>query len=139
MNQKISTEKLIELIENVVSNFDPTPLLVNNDFPLRWESNLFISDYDFATNYLELDKDEESSSGMFFKSIGSAVVLDINADGSFEYWDGFFMIETSSDVFKTNSKQTLYLSLLNILYVNCLLDEISEFTFCEFSFSTYPK
>ena len=67
MNQKISTEILIELIENVVSNFDPTPLLVNNDFPLRWESNLFISDYDFATNYLELDKDEESSSGMVFK------------------------------------------------------------------------
>ena len=94
MNQKISTEKLIELIENVVSNFDPTPLLVNNDFPLRWESNLFISDYDFATNHLELDKDEESSSGMFLKSIGSAVVLDINADGSFEYWDGVFMIET---------------------------------------------
>lgn len=94
MNQKISKEKLIDLIENVVSNFDPTPSIVKNDFPLRWESNLFISDYDFTTNYLELNKDEESSSGKYLNSIGSAVVLDLDEDGSFEYWDGVFMIET---------------------------------------------
>lgn len=91
---EVTTEKWIELIDNLVSNFDPKPTLVNSDFPLRWESNLFITDYDFATNYLELDQNEECASGEFLKSVGSAVVLNREEDGSFEFWDGAFMIES---------------------------------------------
>lgn len=35
MKTKLSIEKLIELIDKLVSNFDPTPINVSNEFPLR--------------------------------------------------------------------------------------------------------
>ena len=68
-----------------MSNFDPTPTFVNSDFPLRWESNLFITDYDFATYYLEIDQNEECASGEFLKSVRAAVVLNRKEDESFEF------------------------------------------------------
>ena len=105
MKTKLSIEKLIELIDNLVSNFDPTPIIVNNDFPLRWESNVFISDYDFADNFLDLDQNYESSNGEFLKSVGSAIVLNQEADGSFEYWDGIYMIESHSWCSKLNTNE----------------------------------
>lgn len=105
MKTKLSVEKLIELIDNLVSNFDPTPIIVNNNFPLRWESNVFISDYDFADNFLDLDQNYESSNGEFLKSVGSAVVLNKEDDGSFEYWDGIYMIESHSWCSKLNTNE----------------------------------
>jgi hypothetical protein len=51
-----TNKELIELIERLISNFDPTPLRVNSEFPLRWESNIFTEDYDFSENYLDLDQ-----------------------------------------------------------------------------------
>ena len=74
MAETISIEKLIFLINKLVSNFDPTPTLVQNEFPLRWESNVFISDYDFSENYLELEESYECSNGDFLKSIHIGVI-----------------------------------------------------------------
>ena len=105
MKTKLSIEKLIELINNLVSNFDPSPIIVNINFPLRWESNVFISDYDFADNFLDLDQNYESSNGEFLKSVGSAIVLNQEADGSFEYWDGIYMIESHSWCSKLNTNE----------------------------------
>ena len=43
-------KEIIELVNKVIINFDPKPLNVNNDFPLRWETNIYLSDYDFSEN-----------------------------------------------------------------------------------------
>jgi hypothetical protein len=63
-----TNKELIEIVDALISNFDPTPINVNDDFPLRWESNIFIEDYDFSENYLDLDQDYESLNGKFLKS-----------------------------------------------------------------------
>ncbi len=102
---EVTTNKWIELIDNLVSNFDPTPTLVNSDFPLRWETSLYITDYDFESNYLQLDKNEECASGEFLKSVGSAVVLNREEDGSFEFWDGAFMIESHTWCSQLNTNE----------------------------------
>jgi hypothetical protein len=114
MAETISIEKLIFLINKLVSNFDPTPSLVQNEFPLRWESKVFISDYDFSENYLELEESYECSNGDFLKSIGSAVVLDKGVDGSYEFWDGIYMIESHTWCSKLNINEDYpSLSLIN--------------------------
>ena len=52
-------EELINNIESKIVDFDPTPVIENINFPLRWESDIFIVDYDFNNNILGLDKDNE--------------------------------------------------------------------------------
>ena len=98
-----TNKELIELIETLISNFDPTPLRINSEFPMRWESNIFMEDYDFSENYLDLDQGDERSGGMFLKSVGTAIELVKEEDGSYEYWDGIFMIESHAWCSKLNS------------------------------------
>ena len=57
----LQEEELIDKIESIIVDFDPTPYIENINFPLRWESDIFIVDYDFKNNLLELDKDFEVS------------------------------------------------------------------------------
>ena len=71
-------KEIIELVNKVIINFDPKPLNVNNDYPLRWETNIYLSDYDFSENYLELDQNFEKSSEKFLKSVATAI--EINKD-----------------------------------------------------------
>lgn len=100
-----SKKDLIELIEILISNFDPTPLLVGEEFPLRWEAPIFIEDYDFSENFLDLDQGYERSSGKFLQSVGTGIELVKNDDGSYEYWDGIFMTETHAWCSKLNSAE----------------------------------
>jgi hypothetical protein len=100
-----TTKELIELVEKQISKFDPTPIIVNNDYPLRWESNINIADYDFYENYLDLDKDYESQRGEFLKSVKTAIVVNKEIDGSLEYWDGVYMSETHTWCSKLNSNE----------------------------------
>ena len=90
----VSNKELIKLVDSLISNLDPTPININKDFPLRWESNIFIEDYNFSENYLDIDQDYESLNGPYLQSIGSAIEINKEVDGSFEFWDGIFMIET---------------------------------------------
>jgi len=39
--KKKTAKEIKALIEPIIANFDPTPTLVNEDFPLRWESPIF--------------------------------------------------------------------------------------------------
>ena len=95
-------KEITELVEKVMLNFDPTPMKVNHDFPLRWESNIFIQDYDFSENYLDLDPNDERSNGKYLKSVGTAIEINKQDDGSFEYWDGVFMVESHAWCSKLN-------------------------------------
>jgi hypothetical protein len=103
MEAAITTKELIELVDTVVENFDPTPVRISGDFPLRWESNLFSEDYDFSENYLDLDQKYECSAGPFLRSVGTAIEIIQEADGSYGYWDGIFMLETHAWCSKLNS------------------------------------
>lgn len=87
-------KEIIALVNKVIVNFDPKPLNVNNDFPLRWETNIYLNDYDFSENYLALDQNFENTSGVFLKSVATAIEIIKDNDGSFEYWDGVYMIES---------------------------------------------
>ena len=119
-------KEITEIIEKVISNFDPTPTIVNVDFPLRWESNIFIEDYDFSENYLDLDRDEERSNGKYLKSVGTAIEINKEEDGSFEYWDGIFMVESHAWCSKLNSNQDFpSFSLINEKFKN--LKELKDF------------
>ena len=121
-----TNQDLIDLIETLISNFDPTPLLVNEEFPLRWESNIFIEDYDFSENYLDLDQGDERSGGKFLKSVGTAIEVIREEDGSYEYWDGIFMIESHAWCTKLNSDPNFpSFSLINQKFKN--LKELTEF------------
>jgi hypothetical protein len=100
-----SAKDIIALIEPIIANFDPLPTLVNEDFPLRWESPIFLQDYDFSENYLDLDENFERSSGSQLKSVGTAIEINREEDGSFEYSDGVFMIETHAWCSKLNSSE----------------------------------
>ena len=44
---RLQEEELINNIESKIVDFDPTPVIENINFPLRWESDIFIVDYDF--------------------------------------------------------------------------------------------
>lgn len=96
-------QEIIEIIEPIISKFDPTPILVNENLPLRWESGIFIQDYDFSENHLNLDERYERSNGNYLRSVGSGIEVNIKNDGSFEYHDGAFMIETHTWCGKLNT------------------------------------
>ena len=114
-----STKDLIGLIEILIANFDPTPLLVNEEFPLRWEAPIFIEDYDFSENFLDLNQGYERSNGKFLQSVGTGIELVKNDDGSYEYWDGIFMIETHAWCSKLNSAEDFpSFSLINKKFEN---------------------
>jgi hypothetical protein len=50
--------ELIEIVDDLVSDFDPTPILEIEKFPLRWEAEILIEDYDFDQNILDLDEEK---------------------------------------------------------------------------------
>ena len=126
MTAKLSIKEIIELVDSLKSNLDPTPINVNDQFPLRWESNIFIEDYDFSENYLDLDQDYESLDGKFLKSVGTAIEISKDVDGSFEYWDGIFMIETHAWCSKLNTNNDFpSFSLINKKFKN--LNELKDF------------
>jgi hypothetical protein len=100
-----TAKEIMALIEPIIANFDPTPTIVNEDFPLRWESGIFIQDYDFSENHLDLDLNYERSTGNLLKSAGTAIEIHQGDDGSFEYWDGAFMIESHTWCSKVNSNK----------------------------------
>ena len=119
-------KEIIELVNNVIVNLDPKPLNVNNDFPLRWETNIYLNDYDFSENYLELDKNFEKSSEKFLKSVATAIEINKDDEGNFEYWDGVYMIETHVWCSKLNTNQDLpSFSLINQKFRN--LNELKDF------------
>ena len=121
-----TNKELIEIVNTLISNFDPTPINVTDNFPLRWESNIFIEDYDFSENYLDLDQDYESLDGKFLKSVGTAIEISKDVDGSFEYWDGIFMIETHAWCSKLNTNNDFpSFSLINKKFKN--LNELKDF------------
>ena len=121
-----TNKELIEIVNTLISNFDPTPINVTDDFPLRWESNIFIEDYDFSENYLDLDQDYESLDGKFLKSVGTAIEISKDVDGSFEYWDGIFIIETHAWCSKLNTNNDFpSFSLINKKFKN--LNELKDF------------
>ena len=123
---KLSIKEIIELVNSLISNLDPTPINVNDEYPLRWESNIFIEDYDFSENYLDLDKDYESVNGKYLKSVATAIVINKEEDGSFEYWDGIFMIEAHTWCSKLNTNPNYpSFSLINTKYKN--IDELKNF------------
>ena len=86
--------EIVELVNKVIIDLDLMPIITNSDFPLRWETNIHIDDYDFADNYLELNQNFEKSTGMYLKSVATAIEVNKHDDGSFEFWDGVYMIES---------------------------------------------
>ena len=117
---------IIELVNKIIINFDPKPLNVNNDFPLRWETNIYLSDYDFSENYLELDQNFEKSSEKFLKSVATAIEINKDEEGNFEYWDGVYMTETHVWCSKLNTNQDFpSFSLINQKFRNLI--ELKDF------------
>ena len=126
MAVNLSIKEIIELVDSLISNLDPTPINVNDNFPLRWESTIFIEDYDFSENYLELDKAYEILNGKYLKSVGTAIEINRLEDGSFEYWDGIFMIEAHTWCSKLNSNPNYpSFSLINTKYKD--INELKDF------------
>lgn len=107
------------LIETLISNLDPTPLLVSEDFPLRWEAPIIFEVYDFSENFLDLDQGYEPIKGKYLQSVGTAIELVKNGNGSYEYWDGIFMIEAHTWCSKLNSAEDFpSFSLINEKFEN---------------------
>ena len=126
MEAESSNKKIIDIVDKLISNLDPTPINVNDQFPLRWESNIFIEDYDFSENYLELDKAYEILNGKYLNSVATAIEINRLEDGSFEYWDGIFMIESHSWCSKLNTNQNYpSFSLINQKYKN--INDLKDF------------
>lgn len=126
MPSSVNTKELIEWVETLIANLDPAPVRVQDDFPLRWESNIFIEDYDFDENHLGLDPKVERLNGNFLQSVGSAIEIDRNKDGSFEFTDGAFMIESHSWCSKINTRKGFpSLSLIEKKLKN--LDDLKRF------------
>lgn len=104
--------ELIEIVDKKVSDFDPTPILETQKFPLRWEAEIFIQDYDFDSNILELDLDIENENKLV--SVASAIEIKKYDDGSYEFWDGVYWVESHSWISKLNKNEKYpSLSLLN--------------------------
>jgi hypothetical protein len=121
-----TTKEIIKLVDKAIAHFDPTPTIVNETFPLRWQSEIFIQDYDFSQNYLDLDPNYERSSGNFLKSVGTAIEINKDEDGSFEYWDGVFMVESHAWCKKLNNNEDFpSFSLINQKCSN--LNELKKF------------
>ena len=94
---------LIKLVDQLVSIYDPTPLLINDSFPLRWEAPVFIQDYDFSVNYLDLDKNYECQHADYLISVRSAIEINQDESGCFEYFDGVYMTESHTWCGKLNT------------------------------------
>lgn len=94
---------LIKLIDELVSIYDPTPLLINDSFPLRWVAPVFIQDYDFSENYLDLDKNYEYQHADYLISVRSAIEINQDESGCFEYSDGVYMTESHTRCAKLNT------------------------------------
>jgi len=119
-------KEIIELVNNVIVNLDPKPLNVNNDFPLRWETNIYLNDYDFSENYLDLDQNLEKSNDKFLKSVATAIEINKDDEGNFEYWDGVYMIESHTWCSILNkNKDFPSFALINKKFNN--LNELKEF------------
>ena len=115
----LSWDDTIDLVDKLISNLDPTPINVNDQFPLRWESNIFIEDYDFSENYLDLDKNYEILNGKYLKSVATAIEINKEEDGTFEYCDGIFMIESHAWCSKLNTNPNFpSFSLVNEKFKN---------------------
>ena len=123
---KLSIKEIIELVNSLISNLDPTPINVNDEYPLRWESNIFIEDYDFSENYLDLDKSYEILNGKYLKSVATAIEINKEEDGTFEYCDGIFMVESHAWCSKLNTNPNFpSFSLLNEKFRN--INELKAF------------
>ncbi len=101
---------LISKVNEYVSNFDPTPFLENESFPLRWEADVLIQDYDFKENTLNLDEGDDE----YLTSIGTAIEIKKYDNGSYEFWDGVHYKESHSWISElNNNKDYPSFSLLN--------------------------
>ena len=101
---------LIGKVNEYVSNFDPTPFLENESFPLRWEADVLIQDYDFKENTLNLDEGDNE----YLTSIGTAIEIKKYDNGSYEFWDGVHYKESHSWISElNNNKDYPSFSLLN--------------------------
>ena len=126
MTAKLSIKEIIALVDSLISNLDPTPISVTDEFPLRWESNIFIEDYDFSENYLDLDKNYEILNGKYLKSVATAIEINKEEDGTFEYCDGIFMVESHAWCSKLNTNPNFpSFSLLNEKFRN--INELKAF------------
>ena len=126
MTAKLSIKEIIALVDSLISNLDPTPINVNDEYPLRWESNIFIEDYDFSENYLDLDKNYEILNGKYLKSVATAIEINKEEDGTFEYCDGIFMVESHAWCSKLNTNPNFpSFSLLNEKFRN--INELKAF------------
>ena len=119
MKAELTIKEIIITVDKLISNLDPTPINVNDQFPLRWESNIFIEDYDFSENYLDLDKSYEILNGKYLKSVATAIEINKEEDGTFEYCDGIFMIESHTWCSKLNTNPNFpSFSLVNEKFKN---------------------
>jgi len=96
-------EELINNIESKIVDFDPTPVIENINFPLRWESDIFIVDYDFNNNILGLEKDYEEVGGRFLITLRYAIEIKKSSNGAFHLTDGAFYAEAHTWCSKLNS------------------------------------
>lgn len=104
--------EIIKIVDTIVSNFDPTPILEIQKFPLRWEAEILNQDYDFDSNILELDIGAENEN--YLVSVASAIEIKKYEDGSYEFWDGVYWVESHSWISKLNENDNYpSLSLLN--------------------------
>lgn len=118
-------KELICLVNDIVSNFDPTPILENDNFPLRWEAEISIFDYDFDQNILDLDMKLECNNGVSLVSVKSAIEIIKHEEGNYEFFDGAYWVESHSWISKLNDNEDFpSLSLLNENF-NSLEDLVS--------------
>ena len=75
----------------------------SHQFPLRWESDIFIVDYDFNNNILGLDKDYEEVGGRFLITLRYAIEIKKSSNGAFHLTDGAFYAEAHTWCNKLNS------------------------------------
>lgn len=107
-------EEIIKIVDDLISNFDPIPLLEIEKFPLRWEAEIFIDDYDFNSNILNLDEDYEHENENFLNSVGTAIEIRKYENDSYEFWDGPYFIESHSWINKLNENDNYpSLTLIN--------------------------
>jgi hypothetical protein len=99
----LQEEELIANIESKIVDFDPTPVIENINFPLRWESDIFMVDYDFKNNILDLDKDIEDNGGRFLVTLRYAIEIKKSSNGTFHFTDGAFYTEAHTWCKKLNS------------------------------------
>jgi hypothetical protein len=119
-------KEIIELVNKVISDYDPVPSIVNDNFPIRWESNIFLEDYDFSENILELNQETESSDSQYLKSIATAIEISRNVDGGFNYKDGIFLTESHSWCSRLNNNPAFpSFSLINEDFKS--IDELNYF------------